>query len=249
MITRTLGLLAAALIVTACGYTPDLPGAPVPAVHTGTAGPRTYDPAVTAPLANSTAPGTHHARAPHDRVPSGTPGAHMGRQLLAGLVVDAPLQGTAYRRDAYGPAWFDYDANGCGTRDDVLLMWLHNTKTGKGCDVTDGQLVDPYTGGLIPEPGRIDIDHVVSLGDAWRSGAMNWDTDKRTRFANDVRHLVPTSAAQNRSKGDKPADRWMPADPVYHCDYALITIGTKRAYQLTITPAERDALTAALDRC
>lgn len=193
-------------------------------------------------------PGSHHRRAPHDRVPAGTPGVGMGRVLLGQLTVAEHEQGPAYRRDEFGPAWADTDHNRCNTRDDVLAAWLIDTKT-SGCAVTEGQLVDPYTGGHFTHPSLLDIDHVVSLGDAWRSGAARWSKERRTEFANDVRHLVPVSASINRAKGDKPAEKWLPPELVYHCDYALIIIATKHAYRLTVTPAERAALDATLMTC
>ena len=48
---------------------------------------------------------------------------------------------------------------------------------------------------------RIEFDHVVSLKDAWLTGAWQWDDDKRSRFANDQLNLVPACASVNRSKG------------------------------------------------
>ena len=198
--------------------------------------------------AGPVAPGAHHRTAPQDRVPAGTPGLGMGRVLLGQLVVAPHEQGPAYRRDEFGSPWFDTDRNRCNTRDDVLAAWMIDTKT-DGCEVTEGQLVDPYTGAHITNPIQVDIDHVVSLGDAWRSGAARWTKERRTEFANDVRHLVPVSASANRSKGDKPAEKWLPPDAVYHCDYALIIIATKHAYRLTVTAEERNALDRALMTC
>ena len=32
----------------------------------------------------------------------------------------------------------------------------------------------------------VDIDHVVPLAEAWRSGADSWTTDRRRAFANDL---------------------------------------------------------------
>ena len=193
-------------------------------------------------------PGTHHRRAPHDRVPAGTPGAGMGRVLLGQLTVAPHEQASAYRRDEFGPAWTDTDHNRCDTRNDVLAAWLIDTQAIR-CEVTEGQLVDPYTGGHITHPSQLDIDHVVSLGDAWRSGAARWTRERRTEFANDVRHLVPVSASANRAKGDKPAEKWLPPEQVYHCDYGLIIIATKHAYRLTVTREERDALDRVLTTC
>jgi hypothetical protein len=203
---------------------------------------------LSAPSTAAVVPGSHYRRAPHDRVPLATPGVGMGRVLLGQLIVAAHEQGPAYRRDEFGPAWSDTDRNGCDTRNDVLAAWLIDAKT-NGCEVTGGKLVDPYTGLRLTQPGQADIDHVVSLGDAWRSGAARWTRERRTEFANDRRHLVPVSASVNRAKGDRPAEKWLPPDAVYHCDYALIIVATKHAYRLTVTAEERSALDSALMTC
>jgi hypothetical protein len=42
---------------------------------------------------------------------------------------------------------------------------------GEGCDVTSGEWLDHYTGRTYAVPAEIDIDHVVPLANAWRSGA------------------------------------------------------------------------------
>ena len=38
----------------------------------------------------------------------------------------------------------------------------------------------------------INIDHVVSLKDAYESGAANWSASKKEAFANDRRNHVPS---------------------------------------------------------
>lgn len=194
--------------------------------------------------------GAHHRNAPQDRVPAGTPGVGIGRVLLGQLVVAPREHGPTFDRVRdFGRAWSDpNDTNGCDTREDVLAAWMIDIKT-DGCAVIEGQLVDPYTGRHLTHPSQIDIDHVVSLGDAWRSGAARWTHERRAEFANDPRHLVPVSATANRSKGDRPAEKWLPPDTVYHCDYALIIVATKHGYRLTVTAEERNALDRALTTC
>jgi len=243
-------LVVTALLVLAAGLIAALPGLTRLTHSAGTPVPTaTYAAdALTGRLGAPVVPGTHHRRVPHDRVPAGTPGAGMGRVLLRQLIVAPHEQGPTYRRDEFGTAWADTDHNRCDTRNDVLAAWLIDIQT-RGCSVIEGQLVDPYTGAHLVHPSTIDIDHVVSLGDAWRSGAARWSKDRRIEFANDPRHLVPVSASINRSKGDKPAETWLPPDPAYHCDYALIIIATKHAYRLTVTTIERNALDAALMTC
>ena len=47
----------------------------------------------------------------------------------------------------------------------------------------------------------IDIDHVVSLKDAHNSGGHLWNSERKSKFANDVKNLVSSCSEINRSKG------------------------------------------------
>ena len=47
----------------------------------------------------------------------------------------------------------------------------------------------------------INIDHVVSLKDAYDSGAASWGADKKRSFANDRSNHVPSCGRVNSSKG------------------------------------------------
>ena len=47
----------------------------------------------------------------------------------------------------------------------------------------------------------INVDHVVSLKDAYESGAATWSQDRKSKFANDRNNHVPSCAGVNSSKG------------------------------------------------
>ncbi len=47
----------------------------------------------------------------------------------------------------------------------------------------------------------INIDHVVSLKDAYQSGAASWSDSKKKTFANDKANHVPSCGRVNSSKG------------------------------------------------
>ena len=59
-----------------------------------------------------------------------------------------------------------------------------------------GILDDPYTGRTIEfhkgeeSSDQVQIDHVVALANAWRSGAWQWDATRRQEFANDPANLL-----------------------------------------------------------
>jgi hypothetical protein len=46
----------------------------------------------------------------------------------------------------------------------------------------------------------VDIDHLVPLAEAWRSGAGKWTTSRRTEFANDLTNpeLIAVSSTSNQ---------------------------------------------------
>lgn len=182
-----------------------------------------------------------------DRVPDGTATAEQARDQLPLLTVATPLTTPAYDRREFGTAWAD--GEGCDARDDVLADWVSAPVRNGRCDVVGGTLYDVYTARTLSSPRDADIDHVVSLGDAWRSGAAHWDRATRQRFATDRIHLIPVSASANRAKGDKPPNTWMPDSMEYHCEYGRVVVGTKTRYALTITAAEREALARALATC
>ncbi|MCC5698296.1 HNH endonuclease family protein, partial [Klebsiella pneumoniae] len=116
---------------------------------------------------------------------------------------------------------------------------------------TSGTWYSPYDGATWTQPSDVDIDHVVPLAAAWRSGAAEWTTEKREQFANDLDgpQLIAVTDNVNQSKGDQTPDEWMPPRAEYHCTYASMWIGTKAKWDLTVTEAEKAALEEALQTC
>ena len=169
------------------------------------------------------------------------------------LLVKGKGPKTGYDRNRFGPAWFDVDNNNCNTRDDILRRDLQERQMDGSCRVLAGVLYpDPYTGSPIRfVRGRslVDIDHVVALGQAWESGAARWSFPQRVRFANDPLNLLAVSASANRQKGDREAAAWLPANRGFRCSYVARQIAVKRTYQLSVTPAEKAAMTRVLTGC
>lgn len=168
----------------------------------------------------------------------------------------APL--TGYDRDLFGQAWADTDRNGCDTRNDILRRDLQGEeiKPGTfGCLVLTGTLVDPYSGETISfvrgqeTSTAVQVDHVVSLADAWQSGAHAWGLELRTKFANDPLNLLAVDGGLNQQKGASNAASWLPPDRDAWCGFASQQIAVKLAYALSVTPSERNALHRAAMRC
>jgi len=170
---------------------------------------------------------------------------------------------TGYERSLFGDAWTDDvtvtdGRNGCDTRNDMLRRDLVDVviKPGSnGCAVLSGTLNDPYTGTSFAfqrGPGssaEVQIDHLVSLSDAWQTGAQQWDEFTRRNFANDPRNLQATLGWVNQQKGDGDAATWLPPNNAYRCTFVSRIVDVKAAYRLWVTPAERDAIARVLAGC
>ena len=177
---------------------------------------------------------------------------------VATLAVKGRAPRTGYDRGLFGQAWADDDRNGCDTRNDVLRRDLraYVLKAGThGCLVLSGTLHDPYTATTIAflrgrsTSAKVQIDHVVSLSDAWQKGAQQWSTPRRTAYANDPLNLLAVDGSTNARKGDGDAATWLPPNKPYRCSYAARQVAVKAKYGLWVTRAERDALARILVAC
>ena len=88
----------------------------------------------------------------------------------------------------------------------------------------------------------INIDHVVSLKDAYDSGAASWSTYKKRTFANDKANHVPSCGRVNSSKGSAgPKDflrrsndgKGLEYEIVRFCDYLQRYYAVKVEYGLS----------------
>jgi hypothetical protein len=177
----------------------------------------------------------------------------LGLEVLRSLPVHPAGTLLGYSRDQFGPAWQDVDHNGCDTRNDILARDMTQVVRPRGCQVTSGTLADPYTGKTIvwvrgPQSTRVQIDHVVALADAWRTGAAVLSPGERLALANDPLNLLAVDGPTNESKGDKNASAWLPRAS-FQCTYVLGQIQVKQKYKLWVTPAEQTALSNVLRTC
>lgn len=159
----------------------------------------------------------------------------------------------AYRRAAFGDGW-DYDPEtACNTRERVLIAEAVRAPTvDDRCRSTGGQWRSPYDGLVTTNPADLEIDHLVPLADAWRSGAWAWTDERRRAFANDLDlpdTLVAVSSHTNRSKGDSTPDEWLPPDPADRCTYVASWVRVKERWELSVTPAEKATLVQLLAGC
>ncbi|GAA4217398.1 HNH endonuclease family protein [Actinocatenispora rupis] len=191
----------------------------------------------------------HGSGASADKPQPGTPGAAQARKDLAALTVAEPHSMAGYSREKF-PHWID-QGDHCDTREAVLKRDGKGVEVDSSCHATAGTWTSRYDGVTVTDGGKLDIDHVVPLANAWRTGAWQWTTDQRERFANDLKdpQLVAVSAKSNRSKGDQDPSTWKPPSQSYWCEYASDWIAVKYRWKLHVTSAEKAALGDMLGHC
>jgi len=182
---------------------------------------------------------------------------------LGTLPVKGRAPKTGYTRAEFGPAWsddVDVDGghNGCDTRNDVLRRDLTAEVLKPGthaCVVLSGTLADPYTGHLIvfargrSSSAKVQIDHVVALGDAWVTGAQQLTPTQRRTLANDPLNLLAVDGPTNGAKGDADAASWLPPNKAFRCTYVARQVAVKQRYHLWVTPAEGAQIARVLTGC
>lgn len=185
----------------------------------------------------------------HDVPLPGLPSTRQARVQLATLVVAVPRSLDGYRRKAF-PHWSPRDGH-CDTRELVLARDAVRGRRDGRCRTVAGTWYSPYDGRTLRRETQVDVDHVVPLAEAWRSGAAGWSEARREAFANDLRRpqLLTVSTAVNHAKRDRPPHRWLPPAAGFRCVYVRAWVAVKAHYRLTVTREERRALAATLASC
>ncbi|MGL5828783.1 MAG: HNH endonuclease family protein [Angustibacter sp.] len=174
---------------------------------------------------------------------------------LALLPVKGRAAKTGYSRQEFGRSWADTDGNGCDTRNDILARDLTKSVIDGECRVRSGSLTDPYSGRIIDfrrgeqSSADVQIDHVVSLSNAWQTGAQQLTAPQRLEFANDPSNLMAVDGPTNSAKGDGDAATWLPPRRAGRCAYVARQISVKVAYRLWVTSAEKSAMSRVLTQC
>ncbi len=165
---------------------------------------------------------------------------------------------TGYSRAQFGQAWADVNRNGCDTRNDILnrdlsgVVYKANTRS---CVVASGVLRDPYSGMYInfvrgnKTSSEVQIDHVVSLSNAWQTGAFKLSIQVRTQLANDPLELLAVKGSLNQQKSDGDAATWLPPLKSYRCAFVARQVAVKAKYGLWLTKPEKEAILRVLSAC
>lgn len=161
-----------------------------------------------------------------------------------------------YDRNSLSTDWKDLDGNGCNTRYDVLVgsFRKYARYDSESCEIKSGTIYDYYNGKLLKydkkldSGGGIQIDHIVSIGNAWVSGGYNWSDGEWVAYINDEEVLIPTYSSTNREKSNKDITEWRPANTNFLCAYATRQIDIKRKYDLTVTAEEKTEFKSILKK-
>lgn len=174
--------------------------------------------------------------------------------VLATLEVKGRAPKTGYSRARFGEGWAEI--NGCDARNLILQRDLAEVQIlPDGCKVESGKFLDPYSAKSIffkrgdSTSADVQIDHIVSLSDAWQKGAQQLSQEEREKLANDSLELLAVDGPTNMKKSDGDAATWLPPNKPYRCQFVARQIAVKKKYGLWVTPAERDAMKRVLASC
>ncbi|MFI8928054.1 HNH endonuclease family protein [Streptomyces sp. NPDC053474] len=175
--------------------------------------------------------------------------AATARTYLGQLTERAEGSSDGYSRDKF-PHWIT-QSGACNTREVVLKRDGENVQQDGSCAAVFGTWKSAYDGATWTQASDLDIDHVVPLSEAWKSGANAWTQSQRQAFANDLGQpqLIAVTDNVNQAKGDKDPAEWMPPAASYHCFYARMWVDVKQHYNLSVDPAEKSKLASILNGC
>ncbi|MFE4449846.1 HNH endonuclease family protein [Streptomyces sp. NPDC056796] len=175
--------------------------------------------------------------------------ASTARTYLSQLTVSAEGSSSGYSRDKF-PHWITQSGT-CNTREVVLKRDGTGVVQDSACAATSGTWYSEYDGATWTAASDLDIDHMVPLAEAWRSGASSWTTAQRQSFANDLTRpqLIAVTDNVNQSKSDKDPGKWLPPRTAYRCTYARAWVHVKHYYGLSVDSTEKSALQSVLNGC
>ncbi|MFB6809470.1 HNH endonuclease family protein [Streptomyces sp. NPDC056387] len=190
---------------------------------------------VNAPLAQASPPAPISAAAARSYLATVTP------------KTEGSLRG--YSRSLF-PHWITVSGS-CNTRETVLKRDGVGVATDSSCAAVSGSWYSEYDGATWTNAADLDIDHVVPLAEAWRSGAASWTTAKRQQFANDLTRpqLIAVTDNVNQAKGDQDPGKWLPSRTAYRCTYARMWVDVKQYWGLSMDSGEKTALVNILNGC
>lgn len=173
---------------------------------------------------------------------------------LEKLEIKEHQMASEYVRSEFGSGWSKWLT--CNTRQKILSRDLTDIVYDEdNCTVLTGVLNDPYTGETINfkrgtgSSNAVQIDHVVALSNAWRTGASYWEKSRRVEFANDDLELLAVDGPANNQKSSSDASEWLPSNIGFRCQYVARQIAVKVKYLLWVTQDEYRTMENVLNSC
>jgi hypothetical protein len=158
---------------------------------------------------------------------------------------------TGYKRDNF-KHWISA-GNGCDSRKAVIISEaIVKPSVLTGCVLKGGEWLSIYDNVKVTDAGKLDVDHMVPLAEAWDSGAQAWDAKKREVYANDQtdpRHLIAVTGGSNRSKSDRDPAEWVPTNTSYVCEYLANWVAVKARWNLSVDSKEKSAIISLNKKC
>ena len=158
-----------------------------------------------------------------------------------------------YDRSNDYPTWQDWDGDCQNNRHEVLESEHIDDDSNHplvfssdGCFVNSGKWYDPYDNLYYFSSSEVQIDHVVALFEAHKSGAWSFPASRKLKFANNIDFddlLIAVGGSSNARKGSSDPSDWMPDNASYHCEYLNKWLNIKSEFRLSIDSVERDAIT------
>ncbi len=163
---------------------------------------------------------------------------------------DKPKTYPNYKREFHFGSWVKNKKSGTclNTRAQVLLrdnIGVIKYKEQNPCSVIEGQWSDPYAGVTITDAQEMQIDHMVPLKEAYRSGAYNWTFKERCLFGNYLgykHHLLAVYGEENNNKGDQTPEFYLPPRQEYRCEYIKNWLAIKALWGLSLSKSETSVI-------
>ncbi len=169
--------------------------------------------------------------------------------LLSKLPVQ-PEDAGGFTASAFGSR-IDADLDGCETGKEVLRAESLITEVvGVKCSVA-GKWRSFYDDSIFTAPSGVRTDLLVTISEAWESGASSWSADRRLAYVNDVGYewsLNVVSRTSSTARGAKGPETWLPSAG-QRCAYVAAWVGVKSRWGLAVNAGEKEAVQAALNKC
>jgi len=157
-----------------------------------------------------------------------------------------------YDRSNDYPTWQDWDGDCQNNRHEVLESEHIDDDSNHplvfssdGCFVNSGKWLDPYDNLYYFSSSEVQIDHVVALFEAHKSGAWSFPAARKLKFANNINFddlLIAVGGSSNASKGSSDPSDWIPDNTSYHCEYLNKWLNIKSEFRLSLDSDEREAI-------